>query len=281
RFLFYKLDRNPFYLSFDDGANQTNLRKGDVLSCPITFPKSLTEQHAIAEALSDVHEFLRVLDRLITKKRDLKRAAMQQLLSGQTRLPGLHGLWEVKRLEQLADIFSGSTPKTTESSFWDGSIKWCTPTDITNCPGKYLLETERTISSLGLATCAASLLPAGALLLCSRATIGEIRIAACEVCTNQGFKSLVCKEGVNNEFLYYKLLTMKQQMIERAIGSTFLEISKRETAALEVLTPEFAEQTAIAEALSDMDAELWALEQRREKTRALKQAMMQDLLTGK
>src|SRR5262249_27118849 len=124
RFLFYKLDRNPFYLSFDDGANQTNLRKGDVLSCPITFPKSLTEQHAIAEALSDVHEFLGGLDRLITKKRDLKRAAMQQLLTGQTRLPGFHGLWEVKRLEQLADIFSGSTPKTTESSFWDGSIKW-------------------------------------------------------------------------------------------------------------------------------------------------------------
>ncbi len=73
---------------------------------------------------------------------------------------------------------------------------------------------------------------------------------------------------------------MKQKMIERAIGSTFLEISRRETSALEILTPEFAEQTAIAEVLSDMDAELTALEQRREKTRALKQAMMQELLTG-
>lgn len=117
--------------------------------------------------------------------------------------------------------------------------------------------------------------------MCSRATIGEIRIAGCQVCTNQGFKSLVCREGVSNEFLYYKLLTMKQQMVERAIGSTFLEISKHETAALQVLTPQSAEQTAIAEVLTDMDAELAALERRQEKTRALKQAMMQELLTGK
>jgi type I restriction enzyme S subunit len=74
---------------------------------------------------------------------------------------------------------------------------------------------------------------------------------------------------------------MKQQMIERAIGSTFLEISKRETAALEVPTPDLAEQTAIAGVLTEMDEELKALEQRHEKTRALKQAMMQELLTGK
>jgi len=246
----------------------------------IPYPP-LSEQHAIAEALSDLDKLLGGLDRLMAKKRDLKQAAMQQLLTGQTRLPGFHGPWEVKRLEHLAEIFSGSTPKTTDPSFWDGGVKWCTPTDITGCPGKYLLETERTISPLGLESCAASLLPAGTLLLCSRATIGEIRIAACEICTNQGFKSLVCKQGINNEFLYYKLLTMKQKMIERAIGSTFLEISKRETAALELLMPEFAEQTAIVEVLSDMDAELWALEQRWEKTRVLKQAMMQQLLTGR
>jgi type I restriction enzyme S subunit len=125
------------------------------------------------------------------------------------------------------------------------------------------------------------LLPVGSLLLCSRATIGEVRIAGREICTNQGFKSLVCKPGVSNEFLYYKLLTMKSQIVERAIGSTFLEISKKDTAALELSAPEHVEQTAIAEVLSDMDAELAALEQRRDKTRALKQGMMQELLTGR
>jgi type I restriction enzyme S subunit len=221
------------------------------------------------------------LDRLITKKRDLKQATMQQLLIGQTRLPGFEGDWKPMRLDELAEIVSGGTPRTTEPAYWNGGIRWCTPTDITGSAGKYLGETERTISHLGLSSCGARLLPTGALLLCSRATIGELKIATEPVCTNQGFKSLVCLPGVSNEFLYYKLLTMKQQMVERAFGSTFLEISKANIAALEISTPPLPEQAAIATVLSDMDAELSALESRRNKTRALKQAMMQELITGR
>jgi type I restriction enzyme, S subunit len=256
-------------------------QKWEMEKFPILIPSSLSEQHAIAGVLSDVDALIGALDQLIAKKRDLKQAAMQQLLTGQKRLPGFHGEWAVKRLGELAEIISGGTPKTNEPSYWNGSIKWCTPTDITGCSGKYLLETERTISTDGLASCSAQLLPVGSLLLCSRATIGEVRIAACEICTNQGFKALVCKPRVCNELLYYKLLMMKSQMIERAIGSTFLEISKKDTAALELSVPEHDEQTAIADVLSDMDTELAALEQRRDKTRALKQGMMQELLTGR
>ncbi len=240
----------------------------------------LTEQRAIAEALSDMDALLDGLARLIAKKRALQQAAMQQLLTGQTRLPGFTGEWEVTRLGDLAEIISGGTPSTREPSYWNGGIRWCTPTDITSNAGKYLTDTERTISRDGLSNSGAVMLPAGALLLCSRATIGEVKIAAVPICTNQGFKSLVCRAQVNNEFMYYKLLTMKQQMIERAFGSTFLEISTRNVAALEVVTPAHDEQTAIATVLSDMDAELQALEARRDKTRALKQAMMQALLTG-
>ena len=117
--------------------------------------------------------------------------------------------------------------------------------------------------------------------MCSRATIGEIKIAASPVCTNQGFKSLVCKDGVSNEFLYYLLVTLKPQMIERAVGSTFLEIGKRDVAAIEVRMPPCNEQHAIASILCDMDAEIAALERRRDKTRAIKKAMMQELLTGR
>lgn len=189
--------------------------------------------------------------------------------------------WEVRRLEDVAEIISGGTPKTNEPSYWDGNIKWCTPTDITGSYGKYLLETERTISQSGLKNSGARLLPAGTLLLCSRATIGELMIAGEEVCTNQGFKSLVCIPGISNEFLYYKLLTMKQQMIERAFGSTFLEISKANVAALEISLPPLPEQRAIAEALSDADNLIEALDRLIAKKRDLKQAAMQELLTGK
>ena len=158
-----------------------------------------------------------------------------------------------------------TTPSARVTAYWNGPIPWCTPTDITRTPGKYLIETERSVTADGLASCAAILLPVGALLLCSRATIGEIKIAASPVCTNQGFKSLVCTDGVSNEFLYYLLVTLKPRIIERAIGSTFLEIGKRDVASIEVKLPPHGEQRAIATVLSGTDAEIAASEQRRER----------------
>ena len=239
------------------------------------------EQRAIAEALSDVDGLLESLESLIAKKQAVKQATMQQLLTGNVRLPGLGGMWKRMALGQISDIKNGSTPSTRISAYWNGWIPWCTPTDITDTPGKYLLATERNITEEGLASCAATLLPVGALLLCSRATIGEIKVAGLRMCTNQGFKSLVCKDDVSNEFLYYLLKTLKPKLIERAIGSTFLEIGKREVASIEVNLPPLDEQRAIAAVLSDMDTEIASLEQRRDKTRALKQGMMQQFLTGR
>ncbi len=241
----------------------------------------LSEQRSIAEALSDVDGLIKALDKLIAKKRAIKQAAMQQLLTGKTRLPGFREEWGTTCLGEVAHIKNGATPRTQIAAYWNGDFPWCTPTDITGTAGKYLRATERRITAEGLASCAASLLPAGALLLCSRATIGEIKIAASPICTNQGFKSLVCKTGVSNEFLYYLLLTLKPQMIERAIGSTFLEIGKCELASIHMELPEYGEQKAIATVLSDMDAEIAALERRRDKTKQIKQGTMQQLLTGR
>ena len=238
------------------------------------------EQRVIAEALSDVGGLIDSLEALIAKKQAIKQAAMQQLLTGKTRLPGFSEEWETKRLGEVAEIKTGATPSTRVTAYWNGTIPWCIPTDITGTPGKYLYTTERSITTEGLANCGASLLPAGSLLLCTRATMGEIKIAAMPVCTNQGFKPLVCKDGVSNEFLYYLLLTLKSLLIERATGSTFLEIGKPDVSAIETRFPPCNEQHAIATALSDMDAEIDALERRLGKTYAIKQGMMQDLLTG-
>ena len=241
------------------------------------------EQRAIATALSDVDGLLGGLDRLIAKKRDLKQAAVQQLLTGQTRLPGFHGEWEVKRLDALADIRSGGTPSTVELRFWDGDIPWCTPTDITALNGhKYLGETARMITQLGLKASSAEMIPAHSVVMTSRATIGECAINAGPVSTNQGFKNFVPFATTDVDFLYYLLGTQKQGFISLCGGSTFLEIGKTQLVAYQVRLPATkAEQTAIASVLTEMDAELAALTQRREKTRALKQAMMQELLTGR
>lgn len=189
--------------------------------------------------------------------------------------------WEVASLGAIADIRNGATPSTRNAANWNGSIPWCTPTDVTNTPDKYLTETERRITEQGLAGCGASLLPAGALLLCSRATIGEIKIASSPVCTNQGFKSLVCTDRVHNEFLYYLLLTLKPRLIRQAVGSTFLEIGKHALASTQISFPPLKEQRAIAEALSDVDGLIESLEALIAKKRAVKTAAMQRFLTGR
>ncbi|WP_083294829.1 restriction endonuclease subunit S [Burkholderia plantarii] len=263
-------------------GNQENLNGALVRSIPVLLPP-LSEQSAIATALSDVDALLSSLDALIAKKRDIKQAAMQQLLTGKTRLPGFEGEWTVKRLDQLANIRSGGTPSTTVSRFWDGGIPWCTPTDITRLGGgKYLLDTSRQITSEGLSNSSAEFIPANSVVMTSRATIGECAINLKPVTTNQGFKNFVLFEDTDVNFLYYLLQTQKQGFIQLCAGSTFLEIGKTQLAAYKVHLPSTkAEQTAIAEVLSDMDAELAALEARRDKTRLLKQGMMQELLTGK
>lgn len=243
----------------------------------------LSEQRAIAEVLSDVDALIAALDRLIAKKRAIKQGAMQQLLTGKTRLPGFSGSWDIKRLDNVAEIYNGGTPSTNQSEFWDGDVVWCTPTDVTALDGfKYLSKTARTITALGLKASSAELIPAHSIVMTSRATIGECAINTVPVATNQGFKSLVPFQDADVEFLYYLLQTKKRDFLSMCSGSTFPEISKSQVAAFEIELPaKKTEQSAIAAVLSDMDAEIAALEARRDKTRALKQGMMQELLTGR
>jgi type I restriction enzyme, S subunit len=264
------------------GTAQKQFNISDAVDFLFAVPP-LPEQRMISAALSDVDALLNGLDRLIAKKRDIKQAAMQQLLTGQTRLPGFDGEWVVKRLGALGDIRSGGTPSTRQAQFWDGDVPWCTPTDITGLHGrKYLVTTARAISAAGLQSSSAELLPPRSLIMTSRATIGECAINLIPMTTNQGFKNIVPFAGIDVEFLYYLMTTQKADLMALCGGSTFLEIAKKQLSAHEITLPkDLDEQTAIAVALSDMDAELGALEARREKTRDLKQAMLQELVTGK
>jgi len=272
--------RKIFDSAIQTGVPHTNL--GILRSYQFPAPPIL-EQRAIATALSDMDALLDGLDRLIAKKRAIKQAAMQQLLTGQTRLPGFSGEWEVKCLGGLADIRSGGTPGTGDAAAWDGEVPWCTPTDVTAVEGgKYLTTTNRTITEHGLRNSSAELIPARSILMTSRATIGECVINTVPMATNQGFKNLVPFDFVDVDFLYYLLCTQKQGLVGLSSGSTFLEIGKVQVRQYEVRLPSTKnEQAAIAAILSDMDTEITALEARRTKTRDLKQAMMQELLTGR
>ncbi|MGR9117082.1 MAG: restriction endonuclease subunit S [Gammaproteobacteria bacterium] len=247
------------------------------------FPNDIEEQKAIAKALSDVDELIVSLEKLIAKKRDIKTATMQQLLTGKKRLPGFGDKWEKKQLGKIANIVSGGTPSTSEESFWNGEILWCTPTDITKLHGqKYLSDTSRKITPQGLKSISSELIPPNSIVMTSRATIGECAINILPVSTNQGFKNFIPAEDTDVEFLYYLLLTMKQTLIGLCAGSTFLEIGKSQLRSIEVFLPtDKQEQSAISSILSDMDSEIGLLEERLKKTKSIKQGMMQELLTGR
>lgn len=262
---------------------------------------SIEEQTAIATALSDVDNLIGSLEKLIAKKEAIKMGTMQQLLTGKTRLPEFathddgssKGFkqtelgripedWEVKKLNQISDVKSGGTPSTSDSSYWNGSILWCTPTDITALKSqKYLSNTLKKITKAGLKNSSAELLPIGSIVMTSRATIGECAITTKNISTNQGFKNFICFDNTDNEFLYYSLSNSKNRLVHLCSGSTFLEISTTQTRNFEIVVPSTQEQTAIATVLSDMDTEIQALQQRLAKTRDIKQGMMQQLLTGK
>lgn len=301
-FLFYVVQTEQFIKAASE-AYGTHMPRSDwnvVKNYLLPLPP-LPEQTAIATALSDTDALISSLQKLIAKKKAIKLSAMQNLLNGEIRLPEFAQRtdgslkttrqtelgcvpedWEMVELEKVAEIKSGGTPSTNRSEFWNGHILWCTPTDITSLSGKYLSDTNRKITEMGLNNSAAELLPIGSVLMTSRATIGECAIVKRPMTTNQGFKNFICNRTVNNEFLYYLLSSQKDKFIELCNGSTFLEISTTQVRKFKITIPKSTtEQTAIAQLLSDMDAEIESLECRLKKTQALKQGMMQTLLTGK
>jgi type I restriction enzyme S subunit len=219
----------------------------------------LPEQRAIATALSDVDGLLGGLDRLIAKKRDLKQAAMQQLLTGQTRLPGFQGEWEVKRLGDVAPLQRGfDLPNPQLKS------------------GPYPV-----VYSNGIMNHHAAFQVKGPGVVTGRSgTIGKVTFVEDDYWPHNTSLWVTNFKGNDPKFIFYLYTRLGFERF--ASGSGVPTLNRNDAHSYQVLIPPTkAEQTAIASVLSEMDGELALLEQRREKTRALKQAMMQELLTGR
>ncbi|MAD77063.1 MAG: hypothetical protein CML20_20145 [Rheinheimera sp.] len=246
----------------------------------------LPEQRKIAKILSIWDKAISTTERLIDNSKKQKKALMQQLLTGKKRLlddsgKPFEGEWEEKRLSDLGNISSGGTPSTTKPEYWDGDINWVTPTNITKQDSIYIESTARLVSMDGIKNSSAKLLPKGTLLVCTRATIGEMAIASHEMSTNQGFKNIVPNENTNIEFVYYLLNFYKHKLISKASGSTFLELSKSAFEGLHFHIPKFQEQQKISAVLLNADQEIELLEQQLADLKQEKKALMQQLLTGK
>ena len=188
--------------------------------------------------------------------------------------------WSVKKLGELGDIVSGGTPDTNNSDYWDGTVLWLTPSEVSALSNRFITTTIRKITNKGLKQSSAKLLPINSLIICTRATIGDCCINKAPMCTNQGFKNIIVKNNDVN-FLYYLVTKNKKELIRKACGSTFLEISKKDIENLKFAIPSLPEQEKIAEILSCWDDGIEKLSALIEKKKIQKKALMQQLLTGK
>ena len=171
------------------------------------------------------------------------------------RFKNFNDNWITCTIKDVADVVGGGTPDTSNPKLWNGSINWFTPSEIGK--SKYISNSERKITELGVQKSSAKLLPIGTILLSSRATVGEASILQNnQACTNQGFQSLIAHKNINNEFLYYLKDKYKKNMLNKAFGSTFLEISKSNIEKIKINIPTIEEQTKISNFLSLLDKKI-------------------------
>jgi len=284
--LFYLLLSRHYLDRIKEQATGSTVRhtsNKSIYSIQLAWPPTEAEQRAIAVALSDVDGLLGGLDRLIAKKRDLKQAAMQQLLTGQTRLPGFHGEWGAKigykqtevgvipedwnleYIENIAHITTGS--KNTQDRIEDGQYPFFVRSQTVERINSYSFDGEAVLTAGdGVGT--------GKVF---HYINGKFDVH------QRVYRISDFTKGMNGYFFYLYFSTyFYSRIMQMTAKSSVDSVRRGMIARMRVpLPPTEAEQKAIAAVLSDMDAELAALEQRREKTRALKQAMMQELLTGK
>jgi type I restriction enzyme, S subunit len=258
-YLLYVLNYRVNYwkLVASSSRKDPNITGNDVKAFPIAMP-SASEQQSIATALSDVDALINGLSKLITKKRDIKQATMQQLLTGKTRLPGFSGKWKELRLGEILTVCHGKNQREVECV--DGAYP------ILATGGK-------------IGTASRPLYDKPSVLIGRKGTINQPQYMETPFWTVDTLFYSVLKNDNNAKYFYYRFLLIDWMQFNEASGVPSL--NARTIDRIEVNCPAPDEQTAIAQVLSDMDAEIAALEKRLEKTRLIKQGMMQELLTGR
>jgi type I restriction enzyme S subunit len=247
------------------GAVQQHFNVGSARKLAILLP-SLEEQRAIVHMLGMLDEKIQLNRRMNETLEAMARALFKSWFvdfdpvraKAEGRAPGLpqpladlfpdsfrdselgeipRG-WEVKRIGDLANIVGGTTPSTKNSAYWEGGEHaWATPKDLSNLSVPVLLDTERRITAAGLAQIGSGMLPRGTVLLSSRAPIGYLAVAEMPVAINQGFIAMTAKSGISNLFLLLWARVAHEEIVSRANGSTFLEISKTNFRPIPVVVP--------------------------------------------
>ena len=189
--------------------------------------------------------------------------------------------WQIKKLGEVCNIIGGTTPSTTNKSYWNGTEKWITPAEI-DINKKYIFDSVRHITTQAVKDCSLQLQPKGTVIFTSRAPIGKVAISEMDFYCNQGFKNFVCSEEIFNEYLYYFLLKNVDYLNSIGKGTTFKEISKTVISQVQIPLPPLEEQKRIVAVLDKKFAQVETLKTAAEKnlqnTKQLFQAELEKTL---
>ncbi len=187
--------------------------------------------------------------------------------------------WQVVSLGDVAEVVGGTTPSRARGEYWGGEIPWVVPSELTELSGRYLTSTRESITPIGMQVAGLRIIPAGSVLLTSRATIGAAAINGSPVTTNQGFQNLVPQSGTEGLWLYYWIASMRHELQKRGSGSTFKEVSRDSVRTLPLLLPPIAEQRRIAAVLDAIDDAIERTDDVISATERLRDALLHDLLS--
>ena len=253
------------------GTTFLAVSKGDIDKAIISYPISDAEQSKIAEILSTVDEAIDKTRELIEKFKNIKAGIMQDLLDSGDEVP----------LSQLCQITSGSTPATSDLSYWDGYNVWITPNDLSGITTPFVSTSARKLTDSGVKKATRVLLPPNSVIISNRAPVGYCAIVTVPFTFNQGCKGLVCNPDTDPLYLYYYLSKSKSQLERVSSGTTFLELPKKELNRFLIRIPKtINEQQAISEQILAADERIQTERDYLAKLQDIKLGLMQDLLTN-
>jgi type I restriction enzyme S subunit len=277
KYLFYYLTTQYEYLrSVHRGSGIPHLDPTHLHRCRIPLP-SLSEQRRIVEILDQADRLRRLRAEADAKADRILPALFINMFGDPTTNP--MG-WPVRTIGELCDVVSGATPKSNRREYWGGGIPWATPKDLSTLDDWVLESTERTLTDEGLASCSATRMPKEAVLLSSRAPIGLVAIAGISMCTNQGFKSLVCRQGVDPWYVFAWCKLRSDYLESLGRGATFKEISKRIVEHVEIPVPPADVQRRFRNVVEDLRSQRLPTRKVRQRMNELHALLLRRAFSG-
>lgn len=282
-YLGYYLNSDAYHhqlLPLMQGIKVLSLSRTNVQKTMVCYPKSKDEQHLIADYFRNLDNLITLHQRKYDKLVNIKKSMLEKMFPKngsdvpEIRFKGFTDAWEQHKLGEVADIVGGGTPSTSISEFWDGDIDWYAPAEIAD--QIYLTSSQRKITEQGYNHSSAKMLPVGTVLFTSRAGIGKTAILSRKGCTNQGFQSIVPHKGeLDSYFIFSRTEELKQYGETVGAGSTFVEVSGKQMANMELMMPKtFVEQKTIGQYFASLDNLITLHQRKLEKLKNIKKSML-------